>query len=33
VADAPKELNGLAMIWHLITGFFNKLFSRESKQS
>jgi len=32
VADAPKELNGLAMIWHLITGFFNKLFSRESSQ-
>jgi carbon monoxide dehydrogenase subunit G len=33
VADAPKELNGLAMIWHLIAGFFNKLFGRESKQS
>ena len=33
VADAPKELNGLAMIWHLITGFLNKLFGRESKQS
>jgi carbon monoxide dehydrogenase subunit G len=33
VADTPKELNGLAMVWHLIAGFFNKLFSRESKQS
>jgi len=33
VSDAPKELNGLSMIWHLITGFLNKLFSRESKQS
>jgi carbon monoxide dehydrogenase subunit G len=32
VAEAPKELNGLAIIWHLITGFFSKLFSGESKQ-
>lgn len=32
VAEAPKELNGLALVWHLITDFFNKLFSRESKQ-
>ena len=32
-AKAPKELNGLAIVWHLIADFFNKLFSRESKQS
>jgi len=32
VAEAPKELNGLAIIWHLITGFFSKLFGGESKQ-
>ncbi len=32
VAEAPKELNGLALVWHFITDFFNKLFSRESKQ-
>jgi hypothetical protein len=33
VAQAPKELNGLALAWHLIADFFNKLFNRESKQS
>jgi carbon monoxide dehydrogenase subunit G len=33
VADAPKELNGLAIVWNLIADFFKKLFSRESKQS
>jgi len=33
ITGAPKELNGLAMMWHLIAGFFSKLFSRESKQS
>jgi len=33
VAEAPKELNGLAIVWHLIADFFNKLFGRESKQS
>jgi carbon monoxide dehydrogenase subunit G len=33
VAEAPKELNGLALVWHLIADFFNKLFNRESKQS
>jgi len=32
VAEAPQELNGLAIVWNLIAGFFNKLFSRESKQ-
>ena len=30
VDEAPKELNGLAIVWHLITGFFSKLFSRVS---
>jgi len=33
VAEAPKELNGLAIVWNLIADFFKKLFSRESKQS
>jgi len=33
VAEAPKELNGLALVWQLIASFFNKLFSRDSKQS
>ena len=33
VAEAPKELNGLALVWHLIADFFNKIFNRESKQS
>ena len=33
IAEAPNELNGLAMMWHLIAGFFSKLFSRESKQT
>jgi carbon monoxide dehydrogenase subunit G len=33
VAQAPKELNGLALVWHLIADFFNKLFNRASKQS
>jgi carbon monoxide dehydrogenase subunit G len=33
VAEAPKELNGLALVWQIVTDFFNKLFSRESKQS
>jgi carbon monoxide dehydrogenase subunit G len=32
VAEAPKELNGLAIVWHLITDFFKGLFGRESKQ-
>jgi carbon monoxide dehydrogenase subunit G len=32
VAEAPKELNGLALVWQIVTDFFNKLFSRESKQ-
>jgi carbon monoxide dehydrogenase subunit G len=30
VDEAPKELNGLAIVWHLITGFVSKLFSRVS---
>ena len=33
VAETPKELNGLIVVWHFIADFFNKLFSRESKQS
>jgi carbon monoxide dehydrogenase subunit G len=33
VAETPKELNGLAIVWHFIADFFNKLFGRESKQS
>ncbi|MCZ6579045.1 MAG: SRPBCC family protein [Gammaproteobacteria bacterium] len=33
VAEAPKELNGLALVWHLMTDFFNKLFGREPKRS
>ena len=33
VAEAPKELNGLAVMWHLIAGFFSKMFGRESNQS
>lgn len=33
VAEAPKELNGLAVVWHFIADFFNKLFNRESKQT
>ena len=33
VADAPTELNGLAVMWHLIAGFFSKMFGRESNQS
>jgi carbon monoxide dehydrogenase subunit G len=33
VAEAPKELNGLAIVWHFILDFCNKLFGRESKQS
>lgn len=32
VAEAPKELNGLALVWQIVTDFFNKMFSRESKQ-
>ena len=32
VAEAPKELNGLALVWHIVTDFFNKMFGRESKQ-
>ncbi len=32
VADAPRELNGLALLWHFIADIFNKLFGRESKQ-
>ncbi len=33
VAEAPKELNGVAMVLQLIADFIKKLFSRESKQS
>lgn len=33
VADAPKELNGLAILWHLIADYFKALFGRESKQN
>ena len=33
VAEAPKELNSLAIMWHLIAGFFSKMFGRESNQS
>jgi carbon monoxide dehydrogenase subunit G len=33
VAEAPKELNGLALVWHLIADFFNKMFSREPDRS
>ena len=33
VAEAPREINGLALVWHFVTDFFNKLFSRNSKQS
>ncbi|MCH8105190.1 MAG: SRPBCC family protein [Proteobacteria bacterium] len=33
VAEAPKELNGIAIIWQLVTDFMNKLFGREPKSS
>ncbi|MCP4767542.1 MAG: SRPBCC family protein [Gammaproteobacteria bacterium] len=33
VAETPQELNGLALMWHLIAGYFNKLFGRESKHN
>ena len=33
VAEAPAELNGLAIVWHLITNFFKGLFGRESKNT
>lgn len=33
VAEAPTELNGIAMLLQLIADFFRKLFSKESKQS
>ncbi len=33
VAEAPKELNGVAMVLQLIADFFKKLFSRETRQS
>jgi len=33
VAEAPKELNGLALVWQLMTDFYNKLFGREPKRS
>jgi 4-aminobutyrate aminotransferase-like enzyme len=33
VAEAPKELNGVAMVLQLIADFIKKVFSRESKQS
>jgi carbon monoxide dehydrogenase subunit G len=33
VAEAPKELNGIAMVLQLIADFFKKLFSRETRQS
>jgi len=33
VADAPKELNGLAIVWHLVADFFKRLLGRESRQA
>jgi carbon monoxide dehydrogenase subunit G len=31
IAETPKELNGLAIVWHLIADFFKRLFGGESK--
>lgn len=33
VTQASKELNGLAIVWHVFVDFFKGLFSRESKQA
>ncbi len=33
VAEAPKELNGVAMVLQLIADFFKKIFSKETRQS
>jgi len=33
VAEAPKELNGVAVVLQVIADFFKKLFSRETRQS
>jgi carbon monoxide dehydrogenase subunit G len=33
VAETPKELNGLAIVWQFIVDYLNKLFNREPKQS
>ena len=33
VEEAPAELNGLALLWHVVSGFFKKLLGSEARPS